>query len=150
VDAVVVWERTGGDGPQEYRFDLDDSRLNSHLRGVLDDSNRDFVGTSMEYYDVYRSDAEGNPLERGPCVTVESRFEYSYGGGGLNLAEIVLHRAGEARPTVNHVASYVALGPNQNLDSIPAAADGNMGTHTTMGSTTGSERLRVTVGFAVP
>ena len=69
-------------------------------------------------------------------------------GGGLNLAEIGLDFSGTPTEYGNYVASFVALGDNAIPGSVGNAIDGDLQTHTTMGSTLGqSGRLRVTLGF---
>lgn len=46
------------------------------------------------------------------------------------------------------VASYVALGDNEDETTVDNCIDNDLKTHTTMGNTVGqTERLRVTLGF---
>ncbi|MBM4377355.1 MAG: hypothetical protein FJ095_19925 [Deltaproteobacteria bacterium] len=147
---ITFYERTGGTEPTAYPFTLDGPELSKRLDDPLGASNRDIEGTPIEFYDVYYSDAQGAFQGDGSYLTISGVFPMGLpAGGGLNLAEIALVYEGNQEEFGNYVASFVTLGDNAAPNDVEKCIDGDLQTHTTMGSTVGtSERLRLTLGFA--
>ena len=146
--SITFWERTGGDAPTDYTFDVDGSELTAKLADPLSDASHDIPGATSEYYDVYYSDGDGIYDLNGSYLTISGVFGIALpAGGGLNLAEIGLNLADDTEYG-NYVASFVVLGDNGDDTTVPNCIDGDLQTHTTMGNTVGSsERLRLTLGF---
>jgi hypothetical protein len=149
LQSISFYERTGGTEPTEYNFLVDGPELSAKLADPLSDTNRDIVGATSEWYDVYYSGEDGSFDVDGSYLTISGVFLQTLpAGGGLNLAEIGLHFTNSNTEYGNYVASYVALGDNKDESSVGKCIDGDLQTHTTMGNTVGSsERLRLTLGF---
>jgi hypothetical protein len=149
LESISFWERSGGTAPAASTFAVDSTVLTTRLDDPLSDSNRDIVGVSTEFYDVFYSDSQGGFDVDGEYLTIEGVFQFGLpAGGGLNLAEIGLNFAGTPTEFGNFVASFVALGDNAFPSTVGNAIDGDLQTHTTMGNTIGqTQRLRVTLGF---
>jgi len=116
----------------------------------LSSSNYDFYGVyGREFYDVYYSNADGTFNLDGEYLSISGVYNLELPwGGGLNLAEIGLNFYSSPTEYGNYVASYVALGDNAHPETVYAAIDGDLLTHTSMGNTVGqTERLRITLGF---
>jgi hypothetical protein len=149
--SITFWERTGGDAPTEYTFDVQSDELTHMLPDPLTAQNYDIIGVpSSEYYDVYYSDADGVFDIDGQYLTISGVFGGALpGGGGLNLAEMQLNFESTAPPEFgSEVASFAALGDNAHPENVDLCIDNDLDTHTTMGNTVGStERLRITLGF---
>lgn len=114
----------------------------------LGGSNRDFLGLTNEFYDVFYSDANGDPNIDGECLTVEAEFDSPTGGGGLNIAEVQLNFVDGSTSFMCELASAVYLGLNAIPGSAQLAVDGNLSTATVMGNTSGQPvgtRLRITL-----
>jgi len=107
--------------------------------------NPDFVGTPEEHYDVFYSNADGTVNEDGNYITVECTFAPV--GGGLNIDEVHLVFTDLTEQCACAVASAAYFGSSAILGSADNAADCTAGTWSTMGNTTGSERLRITLSF---
>ncbi len=150
LESISIFERTGGDAPQEYEFGVDGPELLTLLSDPLGPDNHDIAGASTEFYDVYYSNADGSFNPDGEYVTISGVFEQGLpAGGGLNLAEMALNLAGGADPEFGLVvAGSIALGDNAIPENVGLAIDGDLLTHTTMGNTIGSDmRLLITIGF---
>ncbi|MFO0567942.1 MAG: hypothetical protein U0263_19945 [Polyangiaceae bacterium] len=149
LQSISFYERTGGTAPTEYDFSVNGPELSQKLVDPLSDTNKDILGASSEWYDVYYSDQDGSFDLDGSYLTISGVFLHPLpAGGGLNLAEIGLHFSGSQTEYGNYVASYVVLGDNKVEADVGKCIDGDLQTHTTMGNTVGStERLRLTLGF---
>jgi len=147
--SITFWERTGGSGPKAIGFGANSGQLMTRRSDPLGSSNRDFVGSSTEFYDVFYSDVDGSFDPDGQFVTIEAVWNHGLPlGGGLNIAEVQLNFSGGSKEFANRVASFAALGDNAAAGTVGNAIDGNLLTHTTMGNTIGlAQRLRITVGF---
>lgn len=104
----------------------------------------DFIGAPNEFYDVFYSNADGSFNLDGEYISIEATYTGS--SSGLNIMEVEL-LFGSTVVTANNVLSYAGFGATFNPASVGNAVDGNYSTGTSMGSTTGDQRLRVTVGF---
>jgi len=149
--SITFWERTGGDAPNAYEFEVDGPELSAHLDDPLSIDNSDIVGVpSSEYYDVYYSDEDGVFDLYGSYLTISGVYGAQLPAGpGLNLAEIGLNFDDSYTEYGNYVASYVFLGDNAyEEETVVNCIDSDLQTHTGMGNTVGSdERLRLTLGF---
>ena len=148
--SITFWERSGGNAPTPYTFDVWGPELTNILPDPLTDQSNDIKGVTTEFYDVYYSDIDGNFDADGSYLTIAGSFGYTLpAGGGLNLAEIALNYQDNSVEYGSYVASYVALGDNAAPDSAPKSIDGDLQTHTTMGNNVlePDKRLRVTLGF---
>lgn len=148
--SITFWERSGGDAPTPYTFDVWGPELTNILPDPLTDQSNDIKGVTTEFYDVYYSDIDGNFDADGSYLTIAGSFGYTLpAGGGLNLAEIALNYQDNSVEYGSYVASFVALGDNAAPDSAPKSIDGDLQTHTTMGNNAlePDKRLRVTLGF---
>ncbi|MGE0869761.1 MAG: hypothetical protein AB7P03_14445 [Kofleriaceae bacterium] len=145
---INFYERTGGSSPQKYSFAVDGPELAAKLPDPLRMASRDIEGASEEYYDVYYSNAQGEPDLDGAYLTISGKYiRTAPSGGGLNLAEIELVFADHSEYG-NVVASYAALGDNKDESRVNDCVDGKLETHTSMGNTVGTtDRLRLTLGF---
>jgi len=149
LQSISFYERTGGTAPTEYDFSVNGPELSQKLADPLSDTNKDILGATSEWYDVYYSNQDGSFNLDGSYLTISGVFQLALpAGGGLNLAEIGLHFSGSQTEYGNYVASYVVLGDNKVEADVGKCIDGDLQTHTTMGNTVGSsERLRLTLGF---
>jgi len=149
LQSISFYERTGGSEPTEYKFNANGPELTHRAPDPLDPKTADIPGAPSELYDVYYSDENGAFAIDGSYLTISGVFEMEKPwGGGLNLAEMVLHFSGGKPEFGNYVASSEALGDNQEPMSIKNCIDGKLDTHTTMGNTVGQKkRLRLTIGF---
>jgi hypothetical protein len=148
--SITFWERSGGDAPTPYTFEIWGSELTNILPDPLTDQSHDIKGVSTEFYDVYYSDIDGNFDVDGRYLTIAGAFGHALpAGGGLNLAEIALNYEDNSVEYGSYVASFAALGDNAAPDSAPKSIDGDLQTHTTMGNNKNEpdKRLRVTLGF---
>lgn len=118
--------------------------MQSRLSGNLGIANNDFTGAANEFYDVFYSNADGSFNLDGEYISIEAAYPGS--SSGLNITEVEL-LFGSTIVTANNVLSYAGFGSTFNPASVNNAIDGNYSTYTSMGSTTGDQRLRVTVGF---
>lgn len=145
LQSVTVFERTGGSQPTGITFLAGDARLATRV-GTLTAATRDFAGATSEFYDVFYSDSDGTPNPQGDWITVDCVFES--GNGGCNIAEIRLNFLNG----VTEFASVVANVRSGGVGAFPAtgvlAADGDLLTHTTLGTGGNTNRLGVTVSFA--
>ncbi|MBL9105311.1 MAG: hypothetical protein JNL82_30470 [Myxococcales bacterium] len=146
--SITFYETTGM--VTEYTFLVDGPELNTPLADPLSTENRDIQGTSVEFYDVYYSDVDGNFDMNGSYLTIAGSFGAKLpAGGGLNLAEISLNYDDDSVEYGSFLASFLGLGDNYVPGSEPNAIDGDLMTHTTMGNNVDEpgKRLRVTLGF---
>jgi hypothetical protein len=148
---IRIWETSGTTNPIFYLPNA--PQVLAQLPGVLNGGNRDFVGAPAEFYDVFYSDANGNPNPLGDYFTTEARFNGQL-GGGLNLAAVDMLLGNASNPMVcraDILSSWVGLGTNYLSGSEVLAVDPDLptpATFTTMGNTAGTtQRLRVTVGW---
>ncbi len=118
--------------------------MQGRLSGSLGIANNDFTGAGNEFYDVFYSNADGSFNLDGDYISIEAAYAGS--SSGLNIMEVEL-LFGSTVVTANNVLSYAGFGATFNAASVGNAVDGNYSTGTSMGSTTGDQRLRVTVGF---
>lgn len=150
LESITFWERSGGDAPTAYTFDVLGTELTVALPDPLNDESYDIKGVSTEFYDVYYSDIDGVFDLNGSYLTIAGAFGLTLpAGGGLNLAEISLNYSNDKVEFGSYVASFVALGDNAAPDTAPLSIDGDLQTHTTMGNNAlePDKRLRVTLGF---
>jgi hypothetical protein len=149
LDSVTFNEATGG--VTAYTFLKNSPQLNNRIPGSLSNSSMDFKGASIEWYDVFYSNANGTFNALGEYITVEAEFAQPSGGGGLNMAEIVLNFAGGATQNASVLTHFLGLGSNYVPGSELNVIDGNLATSTIMGNTHNPgaipERLSITVGF---
>ncbi len=148
LESLTFWEITGG-VTKAFTFNVDSTQVLNRLT-VLSPLSYDFYGVfGHELYDVFYSDADGTFNPNGEYLTIEGEWDRQYpAGGGLNLAEMGLNFSDGRIEYGRYVASYVMLGNNAVLSSIPYAVDGNLMTATIMGNTVGlAARLRLTLGF---
>ena len=123
---------------------------------VLNGLNNDFLGTPVEPYDVFYSNANGTVNPLGDYLTVEARYPFPNVGGGLNLGAVDMVLGPATNPMIcraDILASFVGSGPNyipgSELNAVdPFDTTVIPATATTMGSTAGTPgRMRVTVGW---
>jgi len=150
--SVTFWEQTSPPGPDPFTFGTNSPEMTARRSDRLSATNRDFVGTPVELYDVFYSDGDGSFNLDGEFISVEAVFPFTLpAGGGLNLSEIQLNFSNRPSEFGSFVASFVALGDNAIPGHVGRAVDGDLLTFTIMGNTQGQEqRLRVTVGFEPP
>ena len=152
LSSITFWERTASDpntGFFQYTFDTNSSALLERLP-TLSANQNDFEGVvGRELYDVFYSDADGTADANGEYVTIEAVYDAaSPAGGGLNISEVVFNFAGAPARNADFLASFHGLGDNYIAGSEEYAIDGNLQTHTTMGSNIGTnDRMRITVGL---
>ncbi|MCH2048373.1 MAG: hypothetical protein MK289_07815 [Trichodesmium sp. ALOHA_ZT_67] len=131
LESITFFERTGGTFPQPYTFGLYSSQLLNRL-SILNSSSYDFLGKSIELYDIFYSDRFGNLDINREYVTVKSVFNYGKpSGGGLNLREMRFNFADGSTEFANLVADFTVLGNNGHPRTVRNAIDGNLLTHTT-------------------
>ncbi len=150
LESITFWERSGGNAPTAYTFDVLGTELTVALPDPLSDQSHDIKGVTTEFYDVYYSDIDGIFDLNGSYLTIAGAFGQTLpAGGGLNLAEISLNYSNDKVEFGSYVASFVALGDNAAPDTAPLSIDGDLQTHTTMGNNANDPemRLRVTLGF---
>jgi hypothetical protein len=147
LQSITFYERTEKAAPDAYTFSKDDPRLLSRVGGPLNASNADFQGVlDAEFYDVFFSDAHGNPDADGGFLTIEATFDRA-AEAGLNIAAIQVNFAHRPMALANRVMSSVGLGAAVP-SSVGNAVDGDLQTHTSMGNTYGgTQRMRLTVGL---
>ncbi len=133
-----------------HTFGVTSSQMLTRLGNPLSAINNDFSNHSLEWYDAFYSNADGTHNTQGAYITIEAQFPSpGPGGGGLNVNEVVLNFSGGGTENANVVTSFNSFGFGAFPSTVGAVADGNVNTFTTLGSTsTASERLSVTVGFA--
>jgi hypothetical protein len=153
LQTITIYEQTGSTFAHVYG--PNDSVLLTRLGDPLSPTNNDFSTTSAEYYDVFYSDANGTFDMNGAYLTVQARFDASPslppGAGGLNINEIQLNYTGGVNEFGNTVTNFVMEGFGTISGSQALAADGNLATWSTMGSTdpaNPTDRLSITIGFA--
>ncbi len=130
-----------------HNFDVEDAALKTRIVDLGETAN-DFTGTEIEFYDVFYSDEDGNPDEDGFFLSVEAI--YAPGLGGLNIADVSLIFENAFEQTAEAVASFHQAGVGALPTSIGRAFDGNVNTHTSMGTSSDqANRLRLTFDFGV-
>ena len=147
LQSITFFERTNY--LYEHTFGKDSAQLTTRL-GTLHSGSYDFRGADIEYYDVFCSDAAGNPDPEGDFLTIEARYDRNQGpgSGGLNLTDVRLNFEDGLHRFADLLQRAVLLGGTGAPTSICAAVDGNLNTHTTLGNTVGTTgRLAITVGF---
>lgn len=145
LQSITFYETTSV--TQNYTFTIDGPELSARLPDPLG-TDFDIAGAETEYYDVYYSNADGEPDIDGSYLTISGVFEMEAPwGGGLNLAEIALNYSDDIEYG-NYVASFVALGNNAIPADVEHCIDEDLQSYTTMGNTLGQvERVRLTLGF---
>jgi PEP-CTERM motif-containing protein len=148
---VTVFEQTGA--TFAHVFNPAGPELTTRLGDPLAAGNNDFSTTANEFYDVFYSNADGSFNIDGAFITAQARFHATSdaNGGGLNINEIQLNFSGGVNEFGDVVTSFVSHGFGAIPASAPLAADGDLTTWTTLGSTSDTDptdRLSVTVGFA--
>ncbi len=144
--SITFYEKTGA--LSAFQLSLNSDALNNRISGVLNTGNNDFQGwVGNEFYDVFISDYDGTPNPNGAFISIESEFNNTNGGGGLNISKVELNYSDGTNDYCKILASYFAHGNNYNIGSENNVVDGNVNTHCTMGNTNGiNERLRITIG----
>ncbi|MFN8587616.1 MAG: hypothetical protein U0704_07405 [Candidatus Eisenbacteria bacterium] len=125
-----------------------DDVLFTRLPGTLGPGNADFTGNLNEFYDIFYSDADGNPDPIGQYLTVECDDLDPNDGGG-NIAELQLDFS-NGNPSVYacNLTSLFLWGSQSSLFSAFWSVDGDLNTFSTLGSSFGApSRLRLTFGF---
>ncbi|MCD4828486.1 MAG: hypothetical protein K8R90_03530 [Candidatus Cloacimonetes bacterium] len=148
LEQVVVWERTAGTAPRPQAFSPQDARL-GFVFGPLTPDNCDFSGVpDIELYDVYYSDELGVPDIDGEFVSVSCTYPRDWpASGACNVARVDLRFGGGRTVSAVEVMSFVTGGRNARASWVAHSVDGNLNTHSTMGSTGEVERLRLTFRF---
>lgn len=125
-----------------------DDALFTRLPGTLGVGNADFTGNATEFYDVFYSDANGNPDPIGQYFTVECDDLDPFDGGG-NIAEVQLNFSnGDPSVYACNLQSLFLWGSQSSLFSAFYSVDGDLNTFSTLGSSAGApHRLRLTFGF---
>lgn len=135
-------------------------QLLNRLTGALTDTNSDFTFYPNEDYDVFYSDAFGNPLATGGYLTIEGVWRQpspGFGGGGMNITGVGLSFSSSPTILANFVSSFVfgsqCAGGGCIAGSEALAVDGDLsfGTIPRFGGTDPAanslERMRLTLGF---
>ncbi len=146
LSTITLHEVTWVDVPHTWWF-FDDV-LFTRLSGTLGPGNADFTGNPNEYYDIFYSDVNGNPDPLGQYLTVECD-DLDPNDGGCNIAELELAFS-NGNPSVYacSIVSFFVWGSQGSMGSIPLAADGDVNTWCTLGSSFGApQRLRATFSF---
>lgn len=145
--SITFYEQSGGITP--YTYGVNDIALTTHVPGQLNGGNRDFEGVAnLEFYDVFYSDADGTFNSNGGFVTIECRYDFSNGGGALNINEVEFYFGSGYSMYGCYVTSYVSNGSTYVPGSEEWAADCNLVTLSTMGNTENTTiRLRLTIGI---
>ena len=147
LQSVVVHERTGGTEPFANLFGVGSTEIENRIP-VLGAANRDFLGTIVEFYDLYYSDADGTPNIDGMFLTIDAIFD-SPSGGGFNVAEVELVYQDTSTELANTFTRVNALGNGTGASTASNAIDGDLLTHTNLGTSLyQNNRLSMTFGFA--
>ncbi len=147
LNSITLWEQTTS--IFSHTFGVNSSELATRLANPLGGGNWDFRGTSIEFYDVFYSNAAGAFDIDGEYVTIEAAYEFPPHGGAMNIAEVQLNFADTSTEFANVAASFASFGNSAIPASVANAIDGDINTATALGSTVGpTERLRLTLGFA--
>ncbi len=133
----------------QHTYGVNDVALSTQLPGQLNSGNRDFEGVAdREFYDVFYSDADGTFNSNGEFVSVECRYDYSTGGGALNINEVEFHFGAGYSIYGSYVTSFVSNGNTYDPESPEWAADCNLVTLSALGNTENTTiRLRLTIGI---
>lgn len=125
-----------------------DDVLFTRLPGTLGPGNADFTGNPNEFYDIFYSDAAGNPDPIGQYLTIECD-DLDPNDGGCNIAEVQLDFGVNSHSVYAcNLMSYFLWGSQSSLFSAFYSVDHNLGTFSTLGSSFGApQRLRLTFGF---
>ncbi len=141
-------------------FGANSPEMTTRLADPLSNANRDFEGLSNELYDVFYSNAEGTFNMDGEYITIDGIYT-GPSSSGLNIGEVELFFSSSsivisaplsfplnggtfATVVTHHVPGATNFVPG-NLNNI---VDGNINTYTSMGVSSGNNRMSVTVGFA--
>lgn len=148
LQSISIFERSGRGLPNEHVFGPNDAPIRARRAGALSGGNRDFLGISTEFYDVFYSNADGSFNGDGAFLTIDGRFD-NRGGGGFNIAEVRLNFSGGSVEFANTVETFAAFGKDSFPITAGNAIDQVFTTHTVFGITfESSDRLSLTVGFA--
>lgn len=155
---VTFYEVTFGVVPVAYAPNA--PQLLTRLSGALTDTNSDFTFYPNEDYDVFYSDAAGNPVANGGYLTIEAVWRQpspGFGGGSMNITGVQLNFSAAPSQTANFVSSFVfgsqCAGGGCIAGSEALAVDGELGGGTiprfggTDPTANSLERMRLTVGF---
>lgn len=145
--SITFYEQSGAIAP--HTFGVNDVALTTQLPGQLNSGNRDFEGVAdREFYDVFYSDADGTFNTNGGFVSVECRYDFSSGGGALNINEVEFNFGSGYSMYGCYVTSYESNGSTYVPGSAEWAADCNLVTLSYMGNTENTTiRLRLTIGI---
>ncbi|MBL0006596.1 MAG: hypothetical protein IPP25_05250 [Saprospiraceae bacterium] len=145
--SITFYEQSGAIAPHTYG--VNDVELATQLPGQLNSGNRDFEGVAdREFYDVFYSDADGTFNANGGFVSIECRYDFSTGGGALNINEVEFHFGAGYSIYGCYVTSFVSNGNTYVPGSAEWAADCNLVTLSYMGNTENTTiRLRLTIGI---
>ncbi len=145
--SITFHEQSGAIYPHTYG--VNDGELTTQLPGQLNGGNRDFEGVAdREFYDVFYSDADGTFNTNGGFVSIECRYDFSSGGGALNINEVEFHFGSGYSMYGCYVTSYVSNSSTYVPGSAEWAADCNLVTLSYMGNTENTTiRLRLTIGI---
>lgn len=152
--SVTFYEATSGN--TAHTFAPNSSEMTNRLANPLGSTNNDFIGAPNEFYDVFYSDSDGTFNLDGGYITIDGIYTGS--SSGLNIAEVELLFStvllydngfpsnGTYRATA--VTAFTGGSSNFNPASVNNAVDNNLGTSTSMGVSSGNNRMSITVGFA--
>ncbi len=142
--SITIFERT--DSLIEHVYAKDDPRLRQDIDQNPPAFQFDFMGTPLEYYDVFVSDQQGNLDIHGRYLTIECYFNKRRGGVANNIDAVRLDFRGGAFQWANRVGSYqVGFGPFPRPDGDVQYAIGAVDLkHTLMGY----GYSRITLGFS--
>jgi hypothetical protein len=145
--SVRVWERTAGVAPTPFVFGAASTQVTTRLT-TLNAGSRDFFGTPNESYDLYYSNADASPNANGFCITVDAVYFDNFGGGhNIAAVDLVFDDGSVLRADV--LKTFTAGGADSLPETAVNAIDGDLQTHTTLGTSGGKiDRLSVTVGFS--
>lgn len=145
--SITFYEQSGAIAPHTYG--VNDIELSTHLAGQLNSGNRDFEGVAnREFYDVFYSNADGTFNSNGGFVTIECRYDFSNGGGALNINEVEFHFGAGYSLYGPYITSYVSNGITYETGSEALAADCNLATVSVLGTTENTTiRLQLTIGI---
>lgn len=144
LDSIAIYEQTASS--RVHTFSAKDARLQEDIYQDPPTFEHDFRGMANECYDVYVSDADGNPLAFGDYLTIECYFDQTYGGVGNNIDAVGLIFANGAVVWATAVATY-QIGALRGHDPGGAVME-TLGQPDRRWSKLGYEYSRITLDFS--